>query len=85
MEPTNNLFEDSLNPTFRDNTNITDKEYDDFDFLQGQTHNNDDNYWISQQQFEQVASEVGEYPRPSNWKDDHPSMIENTEVSVDKA
>ena len=47
MEPTNDLFEDSFHPTFPDNTNAADEENDDFDFLQGQTKDQDGNYWIS--------------------------------------
>ena len=86
MEPTNDLFEDSFHPTFPDNTNATDEENDDFDFLQGQTKDQDDNYWISQQQVEEVTSRVGgDYPDATNWKNDHPSMIEKTKVSIDKA
>ena len=80
------LFEDSFDPTFLD-TDITDEENDDFDPLRGPTLHQDDNYWMSQQQHEEMhaQSEVGDYPTAANWKKDHSSMIETTTVSIDLA
>ena len=78
------LFEDSFDPTFLD-TDITDEENDDFDPLRGSTLHQDDNYWQSQEQQQEIRSEVGDYPHASDWKDDHPSLIEKTTVSIDRA
>ena len=73
---------DSFDPTFL--TDVNDGENDDFDFLQGPTHYDDDNYWMSQQQQEEMhaRSEVGDYPTAANWKEDYYSKIETTAATT---
>jgi len=52
-----------------DNFDVNDEENDDFDFLQGPTLHDDDNYWLLQQQAEEMnaQSEDGDYPTAANW------------------
>ena len=73
-------MDDSFNPAF-----LTDVDVD-FDFLRAQTRHPDENYWISEEQVEEMtAQDGGEFPNTNDWKDDAPGVISNTEVSMDKA
>ena len=73
-------MDDSFDPTF-----LTDVDVD-FDFLRTQTRHQDENYWISEGQVEEMTSEdAGDFPCAADWKDDVPGVISNTEVTIDKA
>jgi hypothetical protein len=73
-------MEDSFDPTFLVDVDV------DFDFLRAQTRHRDENYWISDEQVEEMTSEdAGDFPCAADWKDDAPGVISNTEVSIDKA
>jgi hypothetical protein len=73
-------MEDSFDPTFLSDNNID----VDFDFLRTQTRHADENYWISDEQVEEMNA-GGDFPNAGDWKDDAPDVISNTEVSIDKA
>jgi hypothetical protein len=74
-------MEESFDPTFL----TTDVDVD-FDFLRAQIRHQDDNYWISDEQVEEITTaDSGDYPSAADWKDDAPDVISNTEVSIDKA
>jgi hypothetical protein len=73
-------MEDSFDPTF-----LTADDVDvDFDFLRTQTRHADENYWISDEQVEEMNA-AGAFPCAADWKDDAPDVLSNTEVSIDKA
>jgi hypothetical protein len=75
-------MEDSFDPTFLSDNNVD----VDFDFLRTQTRHADENYWISDEQVEEMTAEdAGDFPCAADWKDDAPDVISNTEVSIDKA
>jgi antitoxin component HigA of HigAB toxin-antitoxin module len=75
------MMDDSFDPTF-----LTADVDVDFDFLRQQTRHPDENYWISEEQVEEItADSPGEFPTAADWKDDAPEVICNTEVSIDKA
>ncbi|OEU05679.1 hypothetical protein FRACYDRAFT_258686 [Fragilariopsis cylindrus CCMP1102] len=73
-------MDDSFNPAF-----LTDVDVD-FDFLRAQTRHPDENYWISEEQVEEMtAQDGGEFPNTNDWKDDAPGVISNTVVTMEKA
>jgi hypothetical protein len=76
------MMDDSFDPTF-----ITADVDVDFDELRGQARHPDDNYWISDEQVEEmtVAAGAADFPSAVDWKDDRPDAISSTEVSIDKA
>jgi hypothetical protein len=75
-------MEDSFDPTFL----TADVDVDvDFDFLRAQTRHPDENYWILDEQAEEITADSGAFPNATDWKDDAPNVISNTEVSIDKA
>jgi hypothetical protein len=79
--PSNHLImDDSFDPTFL----TTDVDVD-FEFLRAQIRHPDDNYWISDEQVEEITADRGDFPTAGDWKDDAPDVISNTEVSIDKA
>jgi hypothetical protein len=59
--------------------------YVNFDFLRAQTRHPDENYWISDEQAEEISADGGGFPSSTDWKDDALNVIPNTEVSIDKA
>jgi hypothetical protein len=74
-------MDDSFDPTF-----LTADVDVDFDFLRAQTQHPDENYWISDEQAEEITEDhPGDFPCAADWKDDAPNVISNTEVSIDKA
>jgi hypothetical protein len=76
------MMDDSFDPTF-----LADVDVDvDFDFLRAQTRHPDENYWISDEQAEEMTDDSPcDFPCAADWKDDATNVICNTEVSVDKA
>jgi hypothetical protein len=77
-------MDDSFDPTFL--TANVDVEVD-FNFLWAQTRHPDENYWISDEQAEEITADGGGFPIATDWKDDAPDVLSNrTEVSsIDKA
>jgi hypothetical protein len=74
-------MEDSFDPLF-----LAAGDVDvDFDFLRAQTRHPDENYWISDEQVEEMTADGGEFPTAADWKDDAPDVITSTTVSIDKA
>jgi hypothetical protein len=67
-------MDDSFDPTF-----LTADVDVDFDFLLTQSRHKDDNYWISDEQAEEMTSDGGEFPNANDWKDDAPEVIYKTE------
>jgi hypothetical protein len=72
-------MEDLFSPMFLAKIDV------DFVFLRAQTRHPDENYWILDEQAEEITADGSGFPSSTDWKDDAPNVISNTEVSIDKA
>jgi hypothetical protein len=65
------MMDDSFNPTFH----TADVDVG-FDFIRAQTcHPADNNYWILDEQAEEINADGGDFPSATDWEDDAPDVL----------